>query len=258
MIPLFAQLTAMTGLGEDWFRTATLVFLRIGAVMALMPAFGEQTVPQRVRLVLTLAFTAIVAPAVFGSVQVTQGWLLPAAVEVLVGLAIGIGLRLFIIALQIAAAIIAQVTSLSQLFGGATPDPQPAIGNLLTVAGLALAVLSGLHIKAASLLIMSYQILPAGRLPTAADMADWGLSQIANAMVLAFSLAAPFVIGSVIYNVALGVINKSMPQLAVSLVGAPLLSLASLLLMALVIPLALSVWLGSFDAFLARPFGVGI
>ena len=255
MIPLLDQLMAMTGLGEDWFRTATLVFLRVGAVMSLMPAFGERTVPQRVRLVLTLAFTAIIAPAVVGSVQITQGWLLPAAVEVLVGLAIGIGLRLFIMALQIAAAIIAQVTSLSQLFGGATPDPQPAIGNLLTVAALALAVLSGLHVKAASLLIMSYQILPAGRLPTAADMADWGLLQIANALVLAFSLAAPFVIGSIIYNVALGVINKSMPQLAVSLVGAPLLTFASLLLMALVIPLALMVWMGSFDAFLADPFG---
>lgn len=257
MTPLFTQLTAMTGLGEDWFRTATLVFLRVGAVLALMPAFGEQTVPQRIRLILSLAFTAIVAPAVFGAVQATQGWIAPAAIEILVGLAIGIGLRLFILALQMAAAIIAQVTSLSQLFGGATPDPQPAIGNLLTVAGLALAVLSGLHVKAASLFIMSYQILPTGRLPNSADMADWGLLQITNALVLAFSLAAPFVIGSVIYNVALGVINKAMPQLAVSLVGAPLLTFAALFLMALVVPLVLAVWLGSFDSFLTTPFKVG-
>ncbi len=254
MTPLFQQLTAMTGLGEDWFRTAALVFLRIGATLALMPAFGEQTVPQRVRLALALAFTAIVGPAVFGAVSGTTGYVQPAAVEVLVGLAIGIGLRLFIIALQMAAAIIAQVTSLSQLFGGATPDPQPAIGNLLTVASLALAVLSGLHVKAASLFILSYQILPAGRLPAVADMAHWGLLQIANALVLAFSLAAPFVIGSVIYNVALGIINKAMPQLAVSLVGAPVLTFAALLLMAMVVPLGLSVWLGSFDAFLAAPF----
>ena len=172
MTPLFQQLTAMTGLGEDWFRTAALVFLRIGAVLALMPAFGEQTVPQRVRLVLALAFTAIVGPAVFGAVSATTGYVQPAAIEVLVGLAIGAGLRLFVIALQMAAAIIAQVTSLSQLFGGVTPEPQPAIGNLLTVASLALAVLSGLHVKAASLFILSYQILPAGRMPKVADMAN--------------------------------------------------------------------------------------
>ena len=250
----FTQRTDLTGFGQDWFRTAALVFLRIGAVLSLMPAFGEQAVPQRVRLVLALAFTAIVGPAVFGSVSATTGLIRPGAVEVLVGLAIGIGMRLFIIALQMAAAIIAQVTSLSQLFGGATPEPQPAIGNLLTVASLALAVLSGLHVKAASLLILSYQILPAGQLPNTSDMADWGLLQIANSLILAFSIAAPFVIGSVIYNVALGIINKAMPQLAVSLVGAPVLTLASLFLMALVLPFALSIWLGRFDAFLAFPF----
>lgn len=254
MIPLMDQLTAATGLGQDWFRAVALVFLRVGAVMALMPAFGEQVVPQRIRLILTLAFTAIVAPAVFAPVSATTGYLAPAGIEVLIGLAIGIGMRLFIIALQMAAAIIAQVTSLSQLFGGSTPEPQPAIGNLLTVAALALAVLSGLHIKAASLLILSYDILPAGRLPNTADMADWGLLQITNALVLAFCLAAPFVIGSVIYNVALGVINKAMPQLAVSLVGAPLLTFASLFLMALIVPLSLVLWLHSFDAFLAFPF----
>jgi flagellar biosynthetic protein FliR len=233
---IFAQLSTMTGLGQEWFRTVALVFLRIGAVLALMPAFGEQVVPQRVRLVLTLAFTAIVAPSVFDQVSATTDLVRPGAVEVLSGLAIGIGLRLFIIALQMAAAIIAQVTSLSQLFGGTTPEPQPAIGNLLTLAALALAVMTGLHVKAASLFILSYQILPAGHLPSPSDMADWGLHQIASAMVLGFSLAAPFVIGSIIYNVALGVINKAMPQLAVSLVGAPVLTFGSLLLMAIVVP----------------------
>lgn len=254
MNDLFAQMTALTGLGQEWFRAAALVFLRIGAILSLMPAFGEQAVPQRVRLVLALAFTTITGPAVFGSVSASTGILRPAAIEVLVGLAIGIGLRLFIVALQMAAAIIAQVTSLSQLFGGATPEPQPAIGNLLTVASLALAVMSGLHVKAASLFILSYQILPAGRLPDTADMADWGLQQISNALVLAFSLAAPFVIGSVIYNVALGIINKAMPQLAVSLVGAPVLTFGSLVLMAIVLPLMLSVWMGQFDGFLAAAF----
>ena len=256
MIPLLDQLTAATGLGQDWFRAVALVFLRVGAVMALMPAFGEQVVPQRIRLILTLAFTAIVAPAVFAPVTATTGLVGPAAIEVAVGLAIGIGLRMFILALQMAASIIAQVTSLSQLFGGTTPEPQPAIGNLLTVAALALAVLAGLHIKAASLLILSYQILPAGRIPDSADMADWGLMQVTNALVLAFSLAAPFVIGSVIYNVALGIINKAMPQLAVSLVGAPALTFGSLFLMALIAPLALTVWLHSFDTVLAAPFTV--
>ncbi|MEO8240682.1 MAG: flagellar biosynthetic protein FliR [bacterium] len=254
MIDLLGQLQALTGLGQTWFRTLVLVFLRVGAAMALMPAFGDQVVPERVRLVLALAFTAVVAPAVAPEVGATAGLIQPAAIEVLVGLALGMGLRLFIFALQIAGAIIAQVSSLAQLFGGATPEPQPAIGNLLTMASLALAVMAGLHVKAASLLILSYRVLPAGRLPATADLADWGVLQVVHAFALAFALAAPFVIGSVVYNVALGVINKAMPQLAVSLVGAPALTAGCLILMAVTVPLMLGVWLGSFDSFLASPY----
>lgn len=257
MSGLFAQLTEVTGIGQAWLWTATLVFLRVGAAMFLMPAFGDQVVPQRVRLILALAFTAVVAPAVSGAMAEVQGTLRPAAIEVVTGLALGIGMRLFIFALQVAASIVAQVTSLSQLFGGTTPEPQPAIGNLLTVAALALAVLAGLHVKAASLLILSYRVLPAGHFPRAADMADWGLQQIVHSFTLAFALAAPFVIGSVVYNVALGIINKAMPQLSVTLVGAPALTAASLLLMVVAVPLMLAVWLGGFDAFLAQPFKVG-
>ena len=254
MTELFLQLARANGIGQEWFLTAVLVFLRVGAALSVMPAFGEQIVPRRVRLVLALAFTAIVGPAVAPDMGPISGPLRAGAIEVLVGLAIGISLRLFIFALQIAASIIAQVTSLSQLFGGATPDPQPAIGNLLVVTALALAVLSGLHIKAASLLILSYSILPAGHFPGTADMADWGVTQIVRAFSLAFALAAPFVIGSVLYNVALGVINKSMPQLSVALVGAPLLTAASLALMVVATPLTLGVWIDSFDGFLAQPF----
>ena len=40
----------------DWVQTQiaplTLVFLRVGALMALLPAFGDQVVPARLRLVL--------------------------------------------------------------------------------------------------------------------------------------------------------------------------------------------------------------
>ena len=257
MTDLYAQLSEFTGVGQAWLWTAALVFLRVGAALFLMPAFGEQVVPQRVRLVLALAFTAVVAPAVSDSLAEVPGTFRPVAVEVLVGLALGLGMRLFIFALQIAASIIAQVSSLSQLFGGATPDPQPAIGNLLTMASLALAVMSGLHVKAASLLILSYRVLPGGRVPGAADMADWGLLQITHAFALAFTLAAPFVIGSVVYNVALGIINKAMPQLSVTLIGAPALTGATLILMVVAVPLTLMVWLGHFDTFLAQPFLTG-
>ena len=71
MTDLIARLEALTGSTAGALLPALLVFLRVGAAMALLPAFGEQAVPQRLRLILALAFTAIVAPAVWGTLPRT-------------------------------------------------------------------------------------------------------------------------------------------------------------------------------------------
>lgn len=247
-------------LAADGLFAAFIVFLRVGAAMAALPAFGEQTLPQRVRLAMALAFTAVVFPAVLAEVQpiVAAGRLIAPYMltEPLAGLAFGLVLRLFVLVLQMAGAIAAQATSLSQLFAGSGAEPQAAMGHLLTVGGLALAVMAGLHVQLAEALILSYQALPAGSVPAAADILGWGLGNVSRAFALAFALAAPFVIASLVYNVALGVINRAMPQLMVAFVGAPALTAGGLVLLALALPSALALWQAQFQSFLAAPFDV--
>lgn len=255
MSEILEALTAATELTEDWLWAAFLVFLRVGAAMALLPAFGEQSVPQRVRLALGICYTIVVLPAVLERVTPLKGALaLPLATEVLAGLAIGIGLRLFIHALQITGTLAAQSTSLSQLFGGQGAEQQPAMSHIFVMAGLALAVMSGLHVRIAELFIYSYDVMPVGRFPSGEDLASWGLSQVSRAFSLAFSMAAPFLAASVIYNIALGVINRAMPQLMVVFVGAPALTLGGLVLLAMASPLLLKLWIDTLNTFLDNPF----
>lgn len=235
-----------------------LVFLRVGAVLAMLPAFGERAVPVRVRLGVALAFTAIVAPAVAPGLDVAPGPLgLALVTETVIGLALGLVLRLMILALQMAGEIAAQATSLAQLLGSMSMDPQPAMGRLMMMAGLALAVMSGLHVRAAEAMILSYDMLPAGRFPDPADLADWGVRGIARGFGLAVTLAMPFVIAALIYNLALGVINKAMPQLMVAFVGAPALTAGGLMLLLLAMPPMLAVWQSHLLDLFAAPFGAG-
>lgn len=255
-----AVLTLLQEFGQEGLLTGIIVFLRVGAAMSVLPAFGERTIPQRVRIGLALAFTAIVTPAVAHHVEPLtkdQSVLtIMLATETFAGLTIGIGLRLFIHALQMAGSIAAQSTSLSQVFGGsAGVDPQPAIGHLLVFGGLALAVMTGLHVRIAEVMILSYDLFVPGQLPDAGMLKSWGVSQVAQMFALAFTLAAPFVIASLIYNVALGVINRAMPQLMVAFVGAPAITAGALILMFLVMPMMLSVWSDALSLFLQNPFG---
>lgn len=82
------------------------------------------------------------------------------------------------------------------------------------------------------------------------------MAGVAHGFALAFRLAAPFVLAGLIYNVALGAINRAMPQLMVAFVGAPALTAGGLLLMVFCLPTAFLVWHGDFSALLANPFRV--
>ncbi len=236
------------------------VFTRVGAVMAVLPAFGDQPVPTRVRLVLAIMFSLVVAPSVASTIAPAPDASFAAfavlGMEALTGLFFGIFLRFFILVLQIVGSIAAQATSLSQIFGGtAVVDPQPAIGHMLVVAGTALAALSGLHIQAASYMIYSYTLVPFGAGLRPGLVAEVGIAEVTRTFSLGFSLAAPFLIASLIYNVVLGVINRAMPQLMVSFVGAPALTAGGLLLFFLTAPFILALWLAAFSAFMDTPFG---
>ena len=252
-------MTAVAPLLAAWQEGLTgafLLFLRIGAVMALLPAFGERSVPVRVRLVLAIAFTVVLAPGIAPRLAAlaagSDGIVALGGVEVVAGLAVGIVLRLLVLALQMAGTIAANVTSLSHIFGGTSVDPQPAMAHLMVVGGLALATMAGLHVKAAEAMLLSYELFPPGQLIPAPDLAFWGTRQVSRAFMLAFSLAAPFVLVAVIYNLALGAINRAMPQLMVAFVGAPAITMAGLVLMLLATPFLLGLWRDALDLVLSN------
>lgn len=236
-----------------------LVFARVSGVMALLPAFGEQMIPARVRLGLTLAFAMVVWPMVAPiAPPAGRPFVAMLIAEAIIGLLLGIATRLLLLALQFAGTVIAQSTSLSQLLGGggATPDPMPAMGALLALGGMTLAVAAGLHVKAAVLIARSYEALPMGVLPSGADVATWGVARVASAFALGFSLAAPFVIAAFAYNLALGAINRAMPQLMVSFIGAPAVTAGGILLLMLAAPAILGHWNAALDALLADPLAM--
>ena len=253
-------LADVLGLAESALAAWLLVFLRVGAAMALLPAFGEQSVPIRVRLGLTFCFAAIVAPATGPDVAASLDRGLPmlqaAVTEIAAGLALGVGHRLMVHTLQIAGTMAANMMSLSHLLGGAGADPQPAIAQILVLGGLALAALLGLHVKIALAFIASYEVLPPGLVLSAGDFAGWATARVADAFALAFVLAAPFTIAALLNNVALGAINRAMPQLMVAFVGAPATVWSALALLALAAPTILTIWSKALDRLLAAPFGL--
>lgn len=253
-----AEIASILPFSQTYLWAFFLIFLRIGAMVSFLPVFGEQTVPVRVRLGITIAFCLIVFPAVPTTDRVIPLTFVNALAiglpEVITGLFFGLLLRFFIIALQTAGSIAAQSTSLSQIFGGtAGADPQPAIGHVLVISGLALAAMMGLHVQFAAYMIHSYTLVPLGILIAPETVSMLGVRAVSQTFALGFTLAAPFVLGSLIYNVTLGVINKAMPQLMVSFVGAPAITAGGLFLLLITAPFMLSIWINAMSGFIMSP-----
>lgn len=243
-------------LGESFWHMA-IVFLRVGSMVFILPVLGERFIPNNVKLIAALMFAVIVAPSV--PVQSAPASILLyaglAVSEGLIGLALGFVVRLFVMTLQTLGAIAAQSTSLAQVFGGLGAEPMPAMGSFLFFAGTALAVLLGLHIKIAEFMINSYILFPIGEFPPAAELAHWIVDRVSKSFSMSFSLAAPFLITAVIYNLTLGFINRAMPQLMVSFVGAPVIILGSIFILMVASPLILTHWVEVYWAFFANPVG---
>ncbi|TNC51571.1 flagellar biosynthetic protein FliR [Rubellimicrobium rubrum] len=256
---LLADLNPLIALVQGSLWAGFVVFLRVGAMLALLPLFGEMSIPARVRLGLGIAFSLIVLPVVGDTLPppgASSHILALTLSEVATGLAFGMFLRLFVLALQTAGTMAAQSTSLSQLFGsGPGGEPSPAMTHVLVIGGLALAAILGLHVQVAAYMIQSYALAPAGTILDPGMLLEAGVGEVGRTFALAFSLAAPFVAAALLYNVTLGVINRAMPQLMVTFIGAPALTAGGLMLFLVAAPVMLSVWIAAFQGFMANPFG---
>ncbi|MDO6726932.1 flagellar biosynthetic protein FliR [Cognatishimia sp. 1_MG-2023] len=234
------------------FWGAATVFYRIGAAVSMLPGFGESSLSVRLKLLLGIALTIVITPTLGTTARVEPSiWFIFS--ETAIGLMFGIGVRLFVYTLQTAGAIAANTTSLAQLFSQGQETQLPIISHTLHWAGLALIFHAGVHLTFIGYLISSYALFPIGELPLAADTSAWGIKQISHSFALALQLALPFVAISMLYNLVLGVINRAMPQLMVALVGAPFITGASLVLLAISSPYLLGIWLSALTNYLASP-----
>ncbi len=245
---LFQHLPAASQLTTPVILLAAAIFTRISALSFFLPGLGERAVPARVRLAAAMGITLILAPLVVPGATppatMSQAALMITA-EAIAGALLGFSIRIVIYALQTAGSIASQTLSLAQLFGASVDfQPEAPIGTILMIAGIVLAVSTGLHFEAVRVLVISFDIIPLGTFPGASDTGQWAAERAAFSFSVALSLALPFVVLGFIYNLAIGAANRAMPQLMVAFVGVPAVTLAGLVLLALTAPILLDAWLG--------------
>lgn len=230
----------MVNLGLAWL----LTYCRVQACVVVVPGFSAQVLPIRVRAALAMCLTPLLAEraqlaGVPGSLPALA---LLCAAEVLTGLVLGGLVRLFALALDIAATAIAATASLSQLIGAESEYSPHPIGSLMHLAGLALLMALGFPVLLCDLLRESLALGPLGGWPAIADLLPQVVALVRRAFMLAMLLAAPFILGGFLFQVLSGMVSKVMPALPVMFIAAPGAILLALLALVLLTPSILWVW----------------
>ena len=225
-----------------------LVLARTGAACMLLPGIGEAALPATMRAAFALALTGALLPVLAPELPVLPGdpWhgLLMLAAELAAGLLLGWLARLLLLALPVAGQVLALLIGQASVL---QPDellgPQgAALGRLLGLAGPVLLLASGLYALPLQALAGSYRVLPAGTLLPAGDTAASVVAAVAACFALALRLAAPFLLGGIVWNVTLAALARLAPQLQVFFLVAPVQVLGGLLLLGLLAGAVLAVW----------------
>jgi flagellar biosynthetic protein FliR len=244
--------------GLDWLpQTAyfyLLLFARMGAFLMLVPALGEDIIPQRMRLSFALALTFMLYPLLIQylpPLPADLGGMIGQLVrELVVGLILGAITRIMVMATAVAGAIVAFQAGLSVAM---TADPtqggqQGAIfGSFLSFLGIALIFATDLHHLALAAVFDSYMVFDPQADIMFDDAAQLAIRTVASAFTIGVQMSAPFIVFGLVFNLGAGILARLMPQLQVFFILMPANILAGVVLFALLLTMMMGWYLTAFE-----------
>jgi flagellar biosynthesis protein FliR len=243
---------------QDWVAQLYWPFVRIGSCFMVVPVFGADTVPARIRVVLAGAITLLIAPLLPALPPVaafSAAGCLITVQQVLIGVALGFCLHILFDAVNLGGQMLANSMGLSMAFNidplHGSEATTPALGQLYTLlVTLTFLALNG-HLALIEVLTQSFTTLPVGvdglGLAGLHDVVGWGSQLFAGAL----AIALPGVTALLIVNLAFGVMSRAAPAFNLFAIGLPV----SLVFGLVIVTTGLPAVQATFMELLERTFG---
>jgi len=222
-----------TGQLEAYVAQGFFPFARIGACLMVAPMFGARFVPVRMRVLLAVALTALVAPLTpsTGIAPFSPQGFVVVAQQLLIGAALGFAMQVVFDALGLAGQLLANSMGLSFAFN---VDPlrgssTAALGQLYIILATLTFLALGGHLALLEVLVQGFTTMPIGTEGLGREglwnLVLWGGQLFAGAI----AIALPGVTALLIVNLAFGVVSRAAPSLNLFAVGFPISLVVGLL-----------------------------
>lgn len=219
----------MISLLEDaYIETFLLVFLRILGMFILVPVFGNQNLPRRVKVFLSFFMTIILMQVLPIKAPVTSqnpiGFAWAIIGEFFIGWILGFGVYLVYSTLsaagqfvdgQIGLSMISVVNPLSQMQFTVT-------GNLYYFVLVFIVLMTRTYYYFLEALKYSYRLIPLGQARLSYDLYDSLFYVLRDYFLIALQIALMVFFVMLVANAVLGILARTAPQLNMFVVGFPI------------------------------------
>lgn len=233
-----------------------LLFARVGSVLMLAPGWGEAAIPVRFRLTAALLATFALSPTLVGLVpplpQSFSQLIFLLIGEILIGLMFGAAARMFMMAASVAGQVVALNTGLAfaMQMDPMSQQQGTVLSTLFALIATLLVLGLGIHRWMLEGTVDSYSLIPPGTFPSVGDAAEYGTTAFVEAFRLGIQIAAPAIAFGLIFNLALGLAARLIPQIQIYFIAMPSSILFGLVITALGMGAGLLAWMNAFDRFL--------
>ena len=205
----------------ELFLTWFLVFVRVGAMLAVFPIFSAAATPVRLRLALAGFLAMLTMPGVSLPDDLVAGNLIGAigivSHEVFYGLMLGFVVRLVLFSVALAGHYIGTELGLqlSSLIapGETTPSETPSV--ILQMMTVMLIFSLDIHFELLVGFQQSYEALPIGGGTLSNALFDQVTMLCARTFVVAIRIAAPIVAVGIVINILMMVLARAIPTMNV-------------------------------------------
>jgi flagellar biosynthetic protein FliR len=223
-----------------------IIFVRILGIFILTPIFGTKTLPSIFKVGLSFFTTLILVNFVQVNIDMNNiyqyTWIV--FTEFIVGLLIGLASMIYFSAIYLAGQLIDYQLGFGivNILDLQSETQVPLMGNFIYIITLLLFLLINGHHVLFIMLAKSYVLIPVGGISFQLNNMNSIITKIVSTMfILGFRISFPIILATMLSDLTLSIISRTIPQLNVFMVGMPLKIFIGIFTLFIMLPMYLSI-----------------
>jgi flagellar biosynthesis protein FliR len=217
-----------------------VLIFRIGGLLAALPVLSGRTVPMKVKVALVLVLGAALAPVIrlpaipYDPAVFAAGLI----AETAIGLTIGLAVRLFFGALELAGELVGVQMGFGvvQLFDPTTSHQTSLMAQFYTLTASLVFLSLNAHMLIVATIVSSYEAIPVFGASLPSGLGDEILRLSQQMFTIALKLSAPVLVTILLINILLAILGRAVSQINVFVLSFPVTIAGGLAVLGMAMP----------------------